>query len=196
LLAEGWIEPGCVVVDGLSGTAGVGAELWRGAHHAEIGNNLVPYNAIGHRHTFEVEQELGDLARTPVRVHFTPVYVPIVRGILDLCHGMLRSDVTREEALTLYRDFYRDHPFVCISEQAPEPNASFDYRPYPWVSAVAGTNYCFLGLAVDRERGRIVVFSALDSIGKGGAQVGVENANLMLGLERTAGLTRLGLHPA
>ena len=68
-------------------------------------------------------------------------------------------------------------------------------RPYPWVSAVTGTNRCLIGLDVDPKRGRIVVLSALDSLGKGGARAGVENLNLMLGLERSAGLLRLGLHP-
>jgi N-acetyl-gamma-glutamylphosphate reductase len=64
------------------------------------------------------------------------------------------------------------------------------------VTAIAGTNYCYVGLDVDERRGRIVVFSVLDSIGKGGAQVGVENMNVMFGLERTMGLKRRGMHPA
>ena len=65
----------------------------------------------------------------------------------------------------------------------------------PKVSAVASTNYCYVGLDVDERRGRVVAFGALDSIGKGGAHVGIENMNLMCGLERSAGLTRRGLHP-
>ena len=75
-----------LIVNGLSGTAGAGAELSRAAHHPEIGNNLVPYNVVGHRHTYEMEQELSLLAGKDVSVHFTPLYVPIVRGILDICH--------------------------------------------------------------------------------------------------------------
>ena len=196
LLAAGWIDPERVFVDGISGTAGVGAELWRGAHHPEIGNNLVPYNACGHRHTFEMEQELSALAGSEVTIHFTPVYAPIVRGILDVCHGLLDGSRSRDEALALYRDFYSDSPFVLIQDAPFEEGASFQYRPYPWVSAVAGTNYAFIGLDVDPKRGRIVVFSVLDSIGKGGAHAGVENLNLMFGLSRSAGLSRRGLHPA
>ena len=82
-----------------------------------------------------------------------------------------------------------------VHDAAPEPGASYQYRPYPWVAAVAGTNYALIGLDVDEERGRIVVFSVLDSIGKGGARVAVENLNLMLGLPREAGLCSKGLHP-
>ncbi|MDX1488206.1 MAG: hypothetical protein R3268_08405, partial [Acidiferrobacterales bacterium] len=100
-----------------------------------------------------------------------------------------------EQLLDLYRDFYREEPFVTIYDSPKEPNASWQYRPYPWVNAVAGTNYCLIGLDVDESRERIVIFSVLDSLGKGGAQVGIENMNLAFGLERTTGLTRRALHP-
>jgi N-acetyl-gamma-glutamyl-phosphate reductase common form len=195
LVAAGCVELERLVVDGLSGTTGVGAELTRAAHHPELGSNLVAYNAVGHRHTFEMEQELSAVAGEPVRVHFTPVYVPIVRGILDVCHAFPRARLRRDEVLALLREFYADEPFVHVWD-APSPAAgSWRYEPYPWVSAVAGTNHCLIGADVDEERGRIVVLSALDSIGKGGAQVGIENVNSMLGLPRTTGLERRGLHP-
>lgn len=195
LVKAGLADVDRIVVDGLSGTAGAGAELHRAAHHPEIGGNLVPYNVVGHRHTFEMEQELSRLASKPVNVHFTPTYVPIVRGILDVCHVFPTHAVKRDDLLDLYRDFYRDQPFVLVYDLPKEAGASWQYKPYPWVSVVAGTNYCYLGLDVDEKRGRVVVFSVLDSIGKGGAQVGVENMNLMCGLERTAALRRRGLHP-
>jgi N-acetyl-gamma-glutamylphosphate reductase len=157
---------------------------------------MVPYNVVGHRHTFEMEQELALLAGKKVNVHFTPTYVPIVRGILDVCHAFPVKSVKREALIALYRDFYEGQPFVLVYDLPKDENTSWQYRPYPWVSAVAGTNFCFIGLDVDERRGRIVVFSVLDSIGKGGAQVGVENMNLMFGMERTLGLTRRGMHPA
>ena len=142
-----------------------------------------------------MEQELSAVAGEPVRIHFTPVYVPIVRGILDVCHAFPRARLRRDEVLALLREFYADEPFVHVWD-APSPAAgAWRYEPYPWVSAVAGTNHCLIGADVDEERGRIVVLSALDSIGKGGAQVGIENVNSMLGLPRTTGLERRGLHP-
>ena len=118
-----------------------------------------------------------------------------MRGILDVCHAFPTKPVSRQQLLERYRDFYRDEPFVQIYDQPKESGVSWQYKPYPWVSAVAGTNYCFIGLDVDDTRNRIVVFSVLDSIGKGGAQVGIENMNLMFGIERTTGLTRRALHP-
>jgi N-acetyl-gamma-glutamyl-phosphate reductase len=195
LVKEKIVDIDKLVVDGLSGTAGVGAELSRAAHHPEIANNLVPYNVVGHRHTFEMEQELSLVAEKPVSIHFTPTYVPIVRGVLDICHGFMKDKIGRQEILNYYRSFYADQPFVKVYDLPKEEKASWQYRPYPWVSSVAGTNNCYIGLDVDEKRKRIVVFSVLDSIGKGGAQAGIENMNLMFGLPRTTGLTQLGLHP-
>lgn len=195
LVSAGLADLERIVVDGMSGTAGAGAELHRAAHHPEIGNNLVAYNVVGHRHTYEMEQELGLIAGRAVKVHFTPTYVPIVRGILDVCHVFPTRTVKRAEILEVYREFYDGEPFVLVYDLPKEAGASWQYKPYPWVSAVAGTNYCYVGLDVDEERGRIVVFSVLDSVGKGGAQVGIENMNLLFGLDRRAGLGRRGQHP-
>ncbi len=185
-----------IIVNGLSGTAGAGAELNRAAHHPEINNNLIAYNVVDHRHTYEMEQELSLLSGENVVVHFTPTYVPISRGILNICHVFPQSKVTRDQLLEIYQLFYDASPFVKIIDTPYEENVSWQYRSYPWVSSVAGTNYCYIGLDVDEKRNRIVVFSVLDSLGKGGAQVGIENMNLMFGFDRTSGLTALGRHPA
>jgi len=195
LVAAGKVDLGTIVIDGLSGTTGAGAELARPAHHAEIGNNLVPYNVVDHRHSYEIEQELSLLAESQVLVHFTPTYVPITRGILAICHAFPQQKTSREQLLELYRDFYRDQEFVLVVDRAREPGVSWQYKPYPWVSAVNGTNYCQIGIDYDQRRNTVVVFSVLDNVGKGGAQVGIENMNIMFGLDRGLGLRRRGLHP-
>ena len=130
-----------------------------------------------------------------MKIGFTPVYVPIVRGILDVCHAFPTRKVTRAKVMDLYKEFYKEEYFVKVYDLPKEEKASWQYKPYPWVNSVSGTNFCFIGLDVDEVRGRIVVFSVLDSIGKGGAHVGVQNMNLMFGLDETTGLTRRGLHP-
>ena len=142
-----------------------------------------------------MEQELGLLSGEKLDIHFTPFYVPITRGILDVCHVFPRNKIDRDELLNVYREFYANDPFVQIYDLPHEQGASWQYKPYPWVSAIAGTNYCHIGIDVDTDRNRAVIFSALDSVGKGGAQVGIENMNLMFGLDRKLGLTRPGLHP-
>ena len=197
LVEQGLIDVEHVNITGISGTAGVGAELSRAAHHPEIGNNLIAYNVVDHRHSYEMEQELSSLSRSgKVTVQFTPVYAPITRGILNVCHAIPIKEVSRELLLELYRSYYSDEPFIRIYDMPGSEGESWQYRPYPWVSAVAGSNYCHIGLDIDTRRGRIVILSVLDSIGKGGAQVGIENMNLMMGLKRTSGLLLAGRHPA
>jgi N-acetyl-gamma-glutamylphosphate reductase len=97
--------------------------------------------------------------------------------------------------LDLYKDFYQGEYFIKIIDAPKEENAAWQHRPYPWVCATSGTNYCHIGLDVDEKRGRVVVFSVLDGIGKGGAHVAAQNMNLMFGMEETEGLRRLGMHP-
>lgn len=196
LLKQHLVDTRTLVVNGLSGTAGMGAELARPAHHPEIGNNLVAYNVVDHRHSYEMEQELSALVDDSVQVHFTPTYVPITRGILNICHAFTDTTVSRQDLLQVYRKFYHGHPFIRIYDLPKDPDSTWQYKPYPWVSSVNGTNYCYIGLDVDEKRRRIVVFSVLDSLGKGGAQVGIENMNLMFGMERTTGLNQLACHPA
>lgn len=184
-----------LIITGLSGTAGVGAELSRAAHHPEIGNNVVPYNVVDHRHSYEMEQELSIIAKQKVRVHFTPTYVPITRGILNICNAFPIQSVRNQDLIELYTAYYADHPFVNIYTQEKDRTEPWQYRPYPWVSAVAGTNNCLIGFDVDEKRNRIVIFSVLDSLGKGGAHVAVENMNIMYSLDRTSGLSKFGRHP-
>ena len=196
LVKEQIVEPATIVVNGLSGTAGMGVELSRAAHHPEIGNNLVPYNVVDHRHSYEMEQELSVLINDVVRVHFTPVYVPVTRGILAVCHAFTIKEISRENLLEIYRNYYQGHPFVKIFDALKEESGDWQYKPYPWVSVVSGTNYCYIGLDVDIKRNRVVIFSVLDNMGKGGAHAGIENMNIMFNLDRKAGLTCLGRHPA
>lgn len=195
LVKAGLIDRERVVVDGLSGTSGAGAEPATPAHHSEIGNGVFAYNVVDHRHTYEIEQELSGLAGAPVTVHFTPYYCPFTRGILAGCHGFLTRAVTRADLLALYEDFYRDEPFVRTLAFDKDPRASWQYLPYPSVASVAGSNYVQLGVDVDERRRRVVAFGVLDNLGKGAASSAIQNMNCMLGLPEDSGLRGVGLHP-
>jgi N-acetyl-gamma-glutamyl-phosphate reductase len=195
LIKNNIIDTEHIVVDGLSGTTGIGAEPDMPSHHPEIANNIVPYNVIDHRHTYEMEQELQNLSTDHVIIHFTSSYIPITRGILAICHCFPKIKIARNDLIELFCKFYIGHPFIKIIDMSKEENASWQYLPYPWVAAVSGTNYCHIGLDVDEKRNRIVVFSVLDSIGKGGAQAGIQNMNLMFNLPEETGLMRCGMHP-
>lgn len=195
LAREHWIELDRVVVDGLSGSSGAGADPSVPTHHSEIGNSAFPYNVVDHRHTYEIEQELSGAAGAPVTVHFTPYYCPFTRGILAGCHGFATRSVSRADVLTLYRDFYAGEPFIRINTLEKDPKASWQYLPYPSVGLLAGSNFVHIGVDVDERRGGIVVFGALDNLGKGAASSAIQNMNCMLGLPEDCGLRGVGLHP-
>ena len=195
LVREKWIDLDRVVVDGLSGTSGAGADPVPATHHSEIGNSTFPYNVVDHRHTYEMEQELSTAAGTAVTVHFTPYYAPFSRGILAGCHGFLNRNVSRADVLALYGECYRNEYFVRVIEVEKDPKVNWQYLPYPSVASVAGSNFVHIGVDVDARRGRVVVFSALDNLGKGAAGSAIQNMNCMLGLPEETGLTAVGLHP-
>jgi N-acetyl-gamma-glutamyl-phosphate reductase len=193
LVKERLIELDKVLVDGISGSSGAGAEPVVPTHHSEIGNSVFPYNVIDHRHTYEIEQELTGVAGLPVTVHFTPYYAPFTRGILAACHGFLTRRIDRAGLLDLYQSFYRSEPFVHVLDFEKDPKASWQYVPYPSVATVAGSN--FIQIGVDERRGRAVAFGALDNLGKGAASSAIQNMNCMLGVPEDAGIAGVGLHP-
>lgn len=195
LVKEGLIDLEKIIVDGLSGTVGAGDDLDIALHHPEIHNNILPYNVVNHRHSYEMEQELSLLAGKKVVVNFSACYIPISRGVMTISHAFPVKSVSRKDLLELYQDFYRDEFFVKIIDLPKDKQAAWNYLPYPWIAAVSATNFCHIGLDIDERRNRIVVYSVLDSIGKGGALVGIQNLNLMFGLEEKEGLDFYGIHP-
>jgi len=195
LVKERLVAVDRLVVDGLSGTSGAGADPVVATHHSEIGNSVFPYNVVDHRHTYEIEQELTAVAGAAVTVHFTPYYCPFTRGILAGCHGFPSHPIQRADLLRLYQEFYRGEPFVRVLGFEKDPKVSWQYLPYPSVSAVAGSNFVHIGVDVDEVRGRVVVFGALDNLGKGAASSAIQNMNCMLGLPEDTGLKGVGLHP-
>ncbi|HEU5320652.1 MAG TPA: N-acetyl-gamma-glutamyl-phosphate reductase [Methylomirabilota bacterium] len=189
--AAGIIEPG-VIADTKTGLSGAGRALDLRVHFSEADESVMPYGLDGHRHLPEMTQELGLLAEAPApAITFVPHYVPMTRGILSTCYATLKPAAlgggspaeARKALFGLYRDFYRDAPFVHVSETAPS------------TKHVMGTNYCAVHPSVDLRTGRVTVASALDNLGKGAAGAVVQCMNLMLGLPETAGLQSLALFP-
>jgi N-acetyl-gamma-glutamyl-phosphate reductase common form len=195
LVSEKLIDLDKIIVDGLSGTVGAGNELDLALHHPEITNNILPYNVVNHRHSYEIEQELSLIAKDKVIINFSSCYVPISRGILTINHCFPIQSINRNELLELYKEFYKTEYFIKIIDIPKDERASWNYLPYPWVAAVSATNFCHIGLDIDEKRNRIVIYSVLDSIGKGGALVGIQNMNIMFGLEEKTGLDFYGIHP-
>jgi N-acetyl-gamma-glutamyl-phosphate reductase len=160
------------IVDAKSGVSGAGREATGTTHFVSVDENVNPYKVEGHRHRAELEQELG--IETPIT--FTPHLVPLDQGLLASCYVTPKSGITAEELRELFRDAYEGEPFV---ELADSP---------PGVRDVRETNMCRIHATVEPATGRVLVFSAIDNLWKGAAGQGVQDLNLMLGLDERDGL--------
>jgi N-acetyl-gamma-glutamyl-phosphate reductase len=199
LLAAGLIEPQDIVIVAASGTSGAGRVPKPELLGSEVMGAVSAYQAGGtHRHTPEIEQAFAEAAggavpagragQAGVTVSFTPVLAPMPRGILATCTARLASGPGGPGTAPL-RDAlaraYAGEPFVCV---LPEGR-------WPTTAAVAGSNGAHLQAGADTRAGRAIVVAAIDNLGKGAAGQAIQNANLMLGLPETAGLTAYGVSP-
>ena len=155
-------------------------------HGAETMGSASAYGVGGvHRHTPEIEQNLGAVAGGPVTVSFTPVLVPMPRGILATCSAPLKPGVTADDARAAYVKAYADEPFVHLLPPGQ----------WPQTQAVLGSNAVHLQVTVDERAGRLVAVGAVDNLTKGTAGAAVQCMNIALGLDETLGLTTVGLAP-
>jgi len=189
LIKEDRIERDKIVVDAKIGSSGSGAKPSLSSHHAERYGVVRPYKPVGHRHTPEIEQELGALAGGNVKVSMSAHAVNMVRGILSTCHTFLKSPLKIPDVWRCFRGFYQGEPFIRFVRDTKGV-----FR-FPDPKIVAGSNYCDIGFEVDGHTDRLVVMSAIDNLVKGAAGSAVQCMNLMLGLEERMGLEQPGLHP-
>jgi len=185
LLQAGVIEPETLIVDSKSGASGAGRLAQTGTLFCEVTEGFKAYKVAAHRHTPEMEQEISSLCNKPVAISFTPHLLPMSRGILSTLYATLSKSMTDDEVYELYRDFYKDEPFVRPCEPGVFPATQF----------VRGSNFCDLGFKADNRTGRIVVLAAIDNLVKGAAGQAVQNMNLMCGLPETRGLLGVPLFP-
>ncbi len=176
LVEAGWIASARgIVCDCKSGATGAGKEPKREMHFVEVDENFRAYGLFKHRHTPEVMEHLGLIARD---VMFSTHLLPVARGILSTMYVWLDAAREAGEIEALYRRFYAGKPMVRLwpAGQLPE------------LQHVAHTNFCDIGFALDAGGNRLVVVSCLDNLGKGAAGQAVQNMNGMMGFEETAGL--------
>ena len=189
LLAAGLADPADIVIVAASGTSGAGRSTRPDLLATEVMGSMSAYQVGGaHRHTPEIEQNIdperaGVPAPAPVSVSFTPTLAPMSRGILATCTA--RSAAPAGELRDALRAAYDAEPFVHV---LPEGR-------WPATGATLGSNAAHLQVAADPHAGRAVVVCALDNLVKGAAGQAIQNANLMLGLPETAGLTAHGVAP-
>jgi N-acetyl-gamma-glutamyl-phosphate reductase len=185
LMREKWIDDTSIIVDSKSGVSGAGREPQVGSLFCEVDGGFKAYKIGQHRHTPEMEQELGCLAGHDIRISFTPHLLPISRGILSTIYATLKKDTTAEELGDLYRSFYEGKPFIRIYKSGMLPNVSF----------VRGSNNCDIGLTVDRRTNRVIIISAIDNLIKGASGQAIQNMNFMCGFNEITGLRMTSLFP-
>lgn len=166
-----------VACTAMSGLSGAGRTSKTELSFAEMGENIRAYKVGVHQHTPEIMQALGTSATDPsFDFSFTPLIGPLVRGIYATLSVQLDEAVEIEEVRHRYREFYSQAPFTRVRTEMPE------------VRHVAHTNYCDIYPAYAARNGSLTVVSTIDNLLKGAAGQAVENMNIMLGIERTAGL--------
>ena len=185
LAKEGIIDMRTIIVDAKSGTSGAG----RGAKvpnlYCEVNENMKAYGVATHRHTPEIEEQLGYASGKEVVINFTPHLVPMNRGILATEYAKLTKDVTWEEVKAVYDKYYANEKFVRVLEK----------DVYPETKWVEGSNYVDIGFKIDPRTNRIIMMGAIDNLVKGAAGQAVQNMNLIFGLPESEGLDLVPMFP-
>ena len=178
------IDASDIVVVAASGTTGAGRSAKVNLLGSEVMNNLVSYKFGGvHQHTPEIEQLLNQIGTADVKISFTPILAPMPRGILATVTAKITNNANLESLRKKYAQFYAGSKFITL---LPE-------NQMPMTSAVFGSNYAQIQIAVDTHVNRLVVSTAIDNLGKGAAGQGIQNANLMCGYPEEAGLAVPGV---
>lgn len=181
LIANRLIEPTGIIIDAKSGVSGAGRGGGGTFGYAEVNEDVCAYGLFKHAHVPEMTSAIAELANGPASLLFTPHLVPMTRGILATCYA--RGKATAAQCIDAARSYYADRPFVRVLEKPPHSK---------WAM---GSNLVFVSYAADVETGIVIALGAIDNLGKGAAGQAVQNANLMLGLEETAGLNGAPLWP-
>ena len=185
LAKEGIIDMGTLIIDAKSGTSGAG----RGAKvpnlYCEVNENIKAYGVASHRHTPEIEEQLGYAAREKVVLNFTPHLVPMNRGILVTEYASLKKEVTYEDVKAVYDKYYGNERFIRFLDEGVCPETK-------WVE---GSNYVDINVKIDSRTNRIIMMGAIDNLVKGAAGQAVQNMNLMFGLPESEGLKLVPMFP-
>jgi len=177
LVADGVVEAAGIVVDAASGVSGAGRAPKHSSHFGTVNEDFVAYGLLDHRHTPEIEQATG------ATVLFTPHLAPMTRGILATCYARPTAPTSTAALLDLLADAYAGEPFVVVGPAPPSTKAAW------------GSNTAHLTARYDDRTGWVMVIAAIDNLVKGASGQALQCANIVLGLEETAGLSAIGVYP-
>jgi N-acetyl-gamma-glutamyl-phosphate reductase len=183
LIRRDLIEPSSIVIDAKSGTTGARRTPQIDQLFAEVNENFRAYKVGNHRHTPEIEQQVGAALGREIAVMFVPHLLPVTRGILTSIFMRPRSGTTEQDVRAAYEASFAKSRFVRILKPGELPE----------LRNVRATNFCELAFVLDRRSDTLLALTAIDNLGKGAAGQAVQNMNLMLGYDEAAGL--LGAAP-
>lgn len=185
LAKEGLIDMSTLIIDAKSGTSGAGRGAKLPNLYCEVNENIKAYGVATHRHTPEIEEQLGYASGEKVVLNFTPHLVPMNRGILATEYATLKKKVTYEEVKAVYDQYYAKEKFVRVLDRDVCPETK-------WVE---GSNYVDIGFKIDPRTNRIIMMGAIDNLVKGAAGQAVQNMNLLFGLLEDEGLELVPMFP-
>ena len=185
LAKEGLIDMDTLIIDAKSGTSGAGRGAKLPNLYCEVNENIKAYGVATHRHTPEIEEQLGYASGEKVMLNFTPHLVPMNRGILATEYAKLKKDVTWEEVKAVYDKYYAEEKFIRVLDKDVCPETK-------WVE---GSNYVDIGFKIDPRTNRIIMMGAIDNLVKGAAGQAVQNMNLMFGEKESEGLELVPMFP-
>lgn len=185
LAKEGIIDVNTLIVDAKSGTSGAGRSAKVANLYCEVNENIKAYGVATHRHTPEIEEQIGYAAGEKVTLNFTPHLVPMNRGILVTAYASLKKDVSYEDVKAVYDKYYKNEYFVRVLEKDVCPETRF----------VEGSNFVDVNFKIDKRTNRIIMMGAMDNLVKGAAGQAVQNMNLLFGLDEAEGLKLVPMFP-
>lgn len=185
LVKEGLIDPNTLIIDAKSGTSGAGRGAKVDNLFCEVNENMKAYGVATHRHTPEIEEQLGYACGQEIRLNFTPHLVPMNRGILATAYASLKKEATYEEIKAVYDKYYQKEKFIRVLEK----------DVYPQTKWVEGSNYVDVNFKIDLRTNRIIMMGAIDNLVKGAAGQAVQNMNLLFGLKESEGLELVPMFP-
>jgi N-acetyl-gamma-glutamyl-phosphate reductase len=185
LLTAGLVQPTGIVVNAVSGLSGRGRGVSTPSLFSEADGTVTAYGLLNHRHTAEIELALTHAAGgAPVEVLFTPHLVPMTRGILATCYARPAVEgLDTTSLLECYREHYSNEPFVIVLEDPPSTKATF------------ASNAAHVTVRFDARTGTVLALGALDNLVKGASGQAVQDANIVLRLPETTGLSNVGILP-
>lgn len=185
LIKDGYIDKDSIIIDAKSGVSGAGRGAKVANLYCEVNENMKAYGVLNHRHTPEIEEQLGYACNDELKLIFTPHLAPMNRGILVTAYANLAKECTEEDLRACYEKYYKDEHFIRVLDKDVCPETK-------WVE---GSNFFDVNFKIDKRTNRVVMMGALDNVVKGAAGQAVQNMNIMFGFNEMEGLNVVPMFP-